>query len=77
MRIGQDEKAYPRDQSRVFRQVERPKAEALGYLEASGYPEEKTRATADPYGMTNQRTSNGKDNSKGDDKSDGNSYGNS
>jgi hypothetical protein len=71
MRIGQDEKAYPRGQSPVFWQVERPKAEALGYLE------EKTRATADPYGMTNQRTSNGKDNSKVDDKRDGKNDGNS
>jgi hypothetical protein len=37
---------------------ERPKAEALGYLEATA----RTTATADPCGMTTKRTSNNNSN---------------
>jgi hypothetical protein len=47
---------------------ERPKAEALGYLEARTRAKATARATADPYGMTNKRTSNGKNEDKSDNK---------
>jgi hypothetical protein len=42
---------------------EAPKAEALGYLDASAAKAEtkaSAKATADPYGMTNKKTGNGK-----------------
>jgi hypothetical protein len=39
----------------VFFSIERPKAKALGYLDAKA-------SMADPYGMTNKRTVNCNDN---------------
>jgi hypothetical protein len=50
---------------------ERPKAKALGYLDARTKATATTKATADPYGMTNKRTSNSKNKSNGK----GNNYG--
>jgi hypothetical protein len=43
------------------------KAEALAFLEAR--TRAKATATADPFGMTNKRTSNGKNENKSDNKS--------
>jgi hypothetical protein len=81
--VGADKKAYARGDpklnpwatSSAFRQVERPKAEALGYLEAKARARQRQqqRATADPYGMTNKRTSNSKNNGNSNDKSNGKS----